>query len=166
MVKTAPRESLNEWIVAPPLALELSWVDGRLSGIRLDRSHGRAQTRELSPKGREMADALARYVSGRQPRWPDLGIDFEGLPPFTAKVLETLARNVGHGRTVSYGRLAQLAGSPRAARAVGQALARNPWPLVVPCHRVLGAQGGLTGFTNPSGVALKQELLALENPNR
>jgi methylated-DNA-[protein]-cysteine S-methyltransferase len=77
-------------------------------------------------------------------------------------VLRSLLENVPHGGTVSYGELGALAGHPGKARAVGQAMARNPWPLVVPCHRVLGAAGALTGYTNPHGLDLKSLLLRLE----
>ena len=159
---TALSSSWSETIVAPPLALELSWRDGGLASIGLGYARGRTQSRELSPRGRELASALARYVSGQDPQWPDLDFDFASLPRFTAKVLQTLLQEVDHGRTVTYGQLAAMAGSPGSARAVGQALARNPWPLVVPCHRVLGSKGALTGFTNPSGTTLKRELLTLE----
>jgi methylated-DNA-[protein]-cysteine S-methyltransferase len=70
-------------------------------------------------------------------------------------------RAVGAGRTVTYAELAALAGSPGAVRAVGQALARNPCPLVVPCHRVVAA-GGAGGFTAPGGLETKRWLLGLE----
>jgi len=84
------------------------------------------------------------------------------VPPFTRQVLEALLARVGHGETVTYGELAALAGQPGKARAVGQAMARNPWPLIVPCHRVLGAGGCLTGYTNPHGLPLKELLLQME----
>jgi methylated-DNA-[protein]-cysteine S-methyltransferase len=79
------------------------------------------------------------------------------------QVLRVLRQEVGFGRVVSYGELAGLAGNERAARAVGGALARNLWPLLVPCHRVVGAGGALTGFTNPCGLEMKRYLLELES---
>ncbi len=151
-----------EWIVAPPLALGLEWTGDALTGITLDYAQGHVQNPSLTDVGQALALALGRYVHGLDPQWPDLDLDFDALPPFTGRVLRTLREQVGFGRTVSYGELAALAGNPNAARAVGRALARNPWPLVVPCHRVLGSDGSLTGFTNPSGLELKQNLLALE----
>ncbi|MBI4366850.1 MAG: MGMT family protein [Deltaproteobacteria bacterium] len=72
------------------------------------------------------------------------------------------ARDIPAGRTLTYGELATRAGSPGAARAVGQALARNPVPLLIPCHRVIAASGRLGGFTAPGGLGLKRHLLALE----
>ena len=159
-----------EWIVTPPLALGLSWSDvptpSTLARITLAYAGGHEQSPTLSPRAKAVEAALKRYVRGMEPGWPDpesdLGMDFASLPRFTALVLRTLKDEVGHGRTVTYGQLAAMAGRPGAARAVGQALARNPWPLVVPCHRVLGADGSLTGFTNPAGLNLKQDLLAME----
>ena len=80
---------------------------------------------------------------------------------FPRTVYETLQREVGWGETVSYGELAEMAGRPRAARAVGNAMSRNPVPIVVPCHRVVAAGGRIGGY-GPSGVPTKRFLLALE----
>jgi methylated-DNA-[protein]-cysteine S-methyltransferase len=74
-------------------------------------------------------------------------------------VLETV-RSIPHGEVRSYGWVARQIGKPKAARAVGQALAANPMPLVVPCHRVIGSDGSLTGFTG--GLKMKKRLLELE----
>ncbi|MCL6580960.1 MAG: methylated-DNA--[protein]-cysteine S-methyltransferase [Firmicutes bacterium] len=93
-----------------------------------------------------------------------LPVDLEGLPGFTRRVLELL-RDVPPGRTVTYSELAAAAGSPRAARAVGVVMARNPLPLIIPCHRVIGSDGGLRGFGGGStaeGLALKERLLRYE----
>jgi len=93
-----------------------------------------------------------------------LPIDLDGLTAFTRKVLGLL-RQVPPGGAVSYGVLAARAGSPRAARAVGTVMARNPLPIVVPCHRVVTAAGGLGGFsggTRQEALALKQALLRYE----
>ena len=87
-----------------------------------------------------------------------------GVSPFRMRVYHAL-QQVPAGTTVSYGELAALAGSPGAARAVGSAMANNPWPLLVPCHRVLAAGGKLGGFTAHGGVATKRRLLKLEGVN-
>lgn len=79
--------------------------------------------------------------------------------PFQGRVLSAL-RKVPYGATVSYGELARRVGNPRASRAVGMANGRNPIPIVIPCHRVIGANGDLTGFGG--GLATKRRLLALE----
>lgn len=94
-----------------------------------------------------------------------LPLDLDGLSPFTCRVLETLTR-VPFGSTVSYGELAALAGRPGAARAVGRAMAVNPIPLVIPCHRVLGAGGCLTGYSGGEGVSTKAWLLRFEGNER
>jgi len=102
---------------------------------------------------------IREYLGGRR-RTFTVPLDLATLPSFQKKML-LAARRILYGRTVTYGQLAVRAGRPRAARAVGQAMARNPVPLAVPCHRVVAAGGGLGGFGG--GAALKRRLLALEN---
>ncbi|HEY3376755.1 MAG TPA: methylated-DNA--[protein]-cysteine S-methyltransferase [Armatimonadota bacterium] len=104
------------------------------------------------------ADAFAAYLAG-QPFSPSLPVDLTALPPFTQRVL-CACRDVPFGAAASYAELAQVLGCPRGARAVGQALARNPVPVVIPCHRVLGAHGQLTGFLG--GLDWKRHLLTHE----
>ena len=89
-------------------------------------------------------------------------IDVSRMPRFQRSVLEA-CRGIPYGRTASYGDLARAAGRPNAARAAGGAMARNPLPLVVPCHRVLRSDGSIGGFSSTRGVAEKLNLLQLEN---
>ena len=89
-------------------------------------------------------------------------VDLADVPPFRRRVLEACGR-VAYGKTASYADLARAAGKPAAARAAGGAMAHNPLPLVIPCHRVLCSDGGLGGFSSRSGVKEKQRLLALES---
>ena len=89
-------------------------------------------------------------------------IDVSTMPPFHRSVSEA-CRRIPYGRTASYGDLARAAGRPNAARAVGGAMAHNPLPLVVPCHRVLRSDGSIGGFSSARGVAEKLRLLRLEN---
>jgi methylated-DNA-[protein]-cysteine S-methyltransferase len=103
---------------------------------------------------------LDEYFEGARRRF-DLTLDLRPLPAFQRLVLEELAR-VPYGETATYGRLADLIGRPRAARAVGGALNRNPVPIVLPCHRVIGAGGSLVGYAG--GLDRKRALLALERP--
>lgn len=91
-----------------------------------------------------------------------LPLAFGHLPPFTAAVLKAL-QSLPFGKTVSYQELAEKVGNPHGARAVGNACGRNPYLLLVPCHRVL-ARNGLGGFS--SGLEIKKELLAFENQLR
>ena len=92
---------------------------------------------------------------------PAARLDLSGLTGFQKKVLAATAR-IQRGQIRSYGEVAAEAGNPRAVRAAAQALARNPVPLFIPCHRVVGKDGSLTGFSAPGGVNLKKYLLNLE----
>ena len=113
---------------------------------------------------REVADAIARMVAslrGEADDLEDIPLDLSSLPPFQQRVFEVV-RRIPAGETMSYGEVAAAAGSPGAARAVGQALGRNPFPIVIPCHRVLAAGGRLGGFTATGGVSVKAKMLAAE----
>ena len=106
----------------------------------------------------DLAERIRRYLRGEAVAFDD-ALDASGVGPFHRAVYERL-REVSRGQVISYGALAEAVGRRGAARAVGQAMARNPWPIVVPCHRVVGGDGGLTGFGG--GLELKRRLLALE----
>ena len=89
----------------------------------------------------------------------ELDVDLRGAAPFAQQVLDELAR-VPYGQTTTYGTLAAKVGSPRGARAVGMVMNRNPIPIVLPCHRVVGSNGSLTGYAG--GLDVKERLLRLE----
>ena len=101
---------------------------------------------------------LDQYFEGKR-RAFDLSLDLRALPPFTLSVLQQLAQ-VPYGETTTYGELASLVGRPRAARAVGTVMNRNRIPIVLPCHRVVGAGGNLVGYAG--GLDRKLALLQLE----
>jgi len=101
---------------------------------------------------------LDEYFERRR-RSFDLQLDLRGVAPFARRVLGELAR-VPYGRTATYGELAARVGNPRAARAVGTVMNRNPIPIVLPCHRVVGAGGSLVGYGG--GLERKEALLRLE----
>lgn len=105
---------------------------------------------------------IRRLLAGEPVDLSAIAVDLAGQPPFTRRVLQA-TRAIPPGRIETYGALAALVGRPGAARAVGQAMARNPVPLLVPCHRVVGAWGCMVGFSAPGGTATKQRLLALES---
>ena len=110
-----------------------------------------------SPVLKRAAAQLREYLAGKR---RDFTVPFHiRVSPFQFRVLEAMSA-IPYGRTATYGELARRLGRPRAARAVGAACAANPIPLLVPCHRVVGARGALTGFGG--GLALKRKLLALE----
>jgi methylated-DNA-[protein]-cysteine S-methyltransferase len=105
-----------------------------------------------------LAVKLRRYFEGQavtfdEPLDPTLGTDFQ-------RRVWAITRAIPRGQTRTYGQIARQAGSPGAARAVGQSMARNPWPVIVPCHRVLGSDGSLTGFGG--GVEMKRRMLEME----
>ena len=102
---------------------------------------------------------LARYFKGENVSFGNLRIDYSGLSAYSRKVLMALSR-IPQAHTVSYGRLAKWAGQERSARAVGQVMARNRMPIILPCHRVLGSRNRLGGFS--VGLKWKKRLLALE----
>jgi methylated-DNA-[protein]-cysteine S-methyltransferase len=105
-----------------------------------------------------LADRLRRYARGEAVAFAD-PLDFDGASSFLRAVWEA-TRDIPHGQTSSYGGLAARVGRPGAARAVGQAMARNRWPIVVPCHRVLAGDGSLGGYGG--GLDMKERLLRLE----
>lgn len=108
----------------------------------------------------DLARRCVRYFRGERVelRAPTA---FPPVSPFRRRVWEVTAR-VPYGEVLTYGEVARRVGRPGGARAVGGALARNPLPLVVPCHRVVAAGGGLGGFSAAGGVEVKRRLLALE----
>jgi methylated-DNA-[protein]-cysteine S-methyltransferase len=103
---------------------------------------------------------LDEYFSGRRHAF-DLSLDWRLSAGFRATVLHHLATDLAYGQTASYGSVAQLAGNPKAVRAVGSACATNPIPVVVPCHRVVRADGSIGGYIGGSDA--KRTLLALES---
>ena len=132
----------------PIPAAELERLE-RLAGARVLRSPAAVDNvhRELD-----------EYFDGRRHAF-DLSIDLRGLTPFSERVLHELAR-VPFGETATYARLAERAGNPKAARAVGTIMNRNPIPIVLPCHRIIGADGSLVGYGG--GLDRKVALLTLE----
>jgi methylated-DNA-[protein]-cysteine S-methyltransferase len=103
-------------------------------------------------------DALRRFCAG-EPHPLDFPVDLSSGTPFQRRVWETVSA-IPYGQTMTYGQVAWEVGCPKGARAVGQAMGKNPVPLVVPCHRVVGSNGGLGGFGG--GLDLKRRLLDME----
>lgn len=151
----------TEHLVTSPLALSCTWQEGRLTRIRLHIPAQGQRSSLLSEWGEVLLHSLETYADGKPTAWPALPLAWTTVPPFARNVLETLAQTVGWGEWTTYGGLAQACGRPKAARAVGRIMSCNPWPLVVPCHRVLGAGKQLGGFS--SGLDQKRLLLGLEN---
>ena len=132
----------------PASRVRVCFEDGRVSRVELLKSPAKAG---------KLPREIREYLSGRRRRFSIKPV-LRGAP-FHVKVWKALMR-VPYGRAVTYSELARMAGSPRAARAVGQAMHANPTPLIVPCHRVVASGGKLGGFS--CGLEWKKFLLDLE----
>jgi methylated-DNA-[protein]-cysteine S-methyltransferase len=104
---------------------------------------------------------VQKHLHGDVQDFLDIVVDLEAMGPFARQVYEAV-RKIPAGRTMTYGELAAEMNRPTASRAVGQALGRNPIPLIVPCHRVLASGNGLRGFSAHGGVETKARMLEIE----
>lgn len=120
-----------------------------------------ASPAEPTPEVQHAIDGIVALLGGEKRDLREIVLDVDGLPDFNRRVYE-LARAIPPGATRTYGEIATRLGTPGMARAVGQALGQNPWPIVVPCHRVLAADGGMGGFSAPGGVSTKRRMLEIE----
>jgi methylated-DNA-[protein]-cysteine S-methyltransferase len=154
----------------------IAWSERGLTGVQLpeqDEAATRARMGHRFPQCSEESPpppvqaairAVVALLSGAPQAPLDLSnvvLDMDGVPPFHQRVYE-LARRLLPGETVTYGEMARQLGDPGAARAMGQALGANPFAPVVPCHRVLAADGRAGGFSANGGVTTKLRLLLIE----
>ena len=147
----------------------VSWTERGLARLVLpekSEQHLRArlsdaEEREPPATVRAVMAQVTRHLAGTAEDFSAVELDLDGVPPFHARVYRA-ALGVPSGTTTTYGGLAQTMGAPGAQRAIGQALGRNPLAVLVPCHRVLGANGGAGGFSAFGGVTTKSKLLLLE----
>jgi len=142
------------------------WHEDRLTGFRLPGAETALSEPDAGhpppPWVTAIIDRVQRHLRGDRQDFTDLPYAFTQVGEFAAQVYRALLA-IKAGQTCSYGDLARALGQPPAAsRAVGHALGANPWPLLVPCHRVVAADGRMTGFSAPGGIATKLRLLALE----
>jgi methylated-DNA-[protein]-cysteine S-methyltransferase len=142
------------------------WTDVGLASVRLPSPRTTALPRvaETPPVPEYVRAAIDGIVAVLGGASIDLGfvrLDERGIDPFRREVYAA-TRTITPGSTATYGDIARAIGRPDGARDVGAALARNPFPIVVPCHRVVGAGGKLTGFSAPGGLATKRRMLELE----
>lgn len=115
---------------------------------------------EENPVARQAAALLARYFAG-EPVAFDLAIDLRGFTPFQRTVYQAVMA-IPCGEVRSYSQIAAEIGRPAVARGIGGAMARNPLPIIIPCHRVVGKSGGMIGYSAPGGVGSKLWLLNME----
>jgi methylated-DNA-[protein]-cysteine S-methyltransferase len=120
-----------------------------------------AEPAKVPQQPRFLMDAIETYAEGRPVDFSATIVDIEHLPEFDRTVYADI-RELGWGETTTYGEIAERLGDIRIARAVGQALGRNPVPLIIPCHRVLAAGNRIGGFSAPGGSAAKLGMLTLE----
>jgi methylated-DNA-[protein]-cysteine S-methyltransferase len=144
-------------------AVQLPERDLERTRARLVRSSPGAHEGTPPPDVQEAVDAIAALLDGEPRDLSAVVLDIERRVPavFNRRVY-AIARTIPPGRTLTYGEIAARLGEPGAAQAVGQALGQNPFPIVVPCHRVVAAGGKTGGFSANGGVATKLRLLAIE----
>lgn len=126
-------------------------------------SAGKAVATQDTPEFvRDLVDRLQSYAAGdTSVTFTDIPLELSHLSAFQKKVVDR-CRRIAAGKTRTYGELAELAGFPGAARAVGSVMSSNRYPIVIPCHRVVGSAGSLGGFSAPQGISLKERMLTLE----
>jgi methylated-DNA-[protein]-cysteine S-methyltransferase len=155
----------------------IAWGEAGITGVQLpepDAERVRQRLRRRFSNANESVPPVAiqdviehirALMRGGQPDLSAVTLDMRRVPEFARRVYEA-ARTIPAGETLTYGEIAKRLGEePRMAKDVGQALARNPYPIIVPCHRVVAAGGKLGGFSAAGGVATKQRLLDIERAN-
>jgi methylated-DNA-[protein]-cysteine S-methyltransferase len=133
-----------------------SWIPAQFSRLLSEN-----QLAEAPDWVRDVVARLRLFAEGEPVDFSTVPLALEHLSPFARRVV-TACRRIGWGQVSTYGDLAAACGSAAAARAVGSVMARNCFPLIVPCHRVLGAGGALGGYSAPDGLRMKKRLLAME----
>jgi methylated-DNA-[protein]-cysteine S-methyltransferase len=151
----------------------IAWRGSRIIGVQLPEGDARATHARMvrrfpdavatppSSSVESAIDSIRALLRGEPSDLSKIALDMSDVPAFHQRVYD-LARRIPSGRTLTYGELAAKLGARGAARAVGQALGRNPFAIVVPCHRVVAAGGRMGGFSAMGGVATKLRLLAIE----
>jgi methylated-DNA-[protein]-cysteine S-methyltransferase len=149
------------WSAAGIVGLQLPEASDEVARQRLRRRF--SDVRETPPLA-AIAAAILRiqaFLAGARDDFVSLQFDDSQIGEFDRAVYRE-TRDIPAGATDTYGAIAARLGDPTLARAVGQALGRNPWPIVIPCHRVTGADGRMGGFSAPGGRATKRRLLEME----
>jgi methylated-DNA-[protein]-cysteine S-methyltransferase len=144
----------------------LAWSEAGLTRVLLPRSRSLTGERHVDGDDvpgtvRDTIAAIVALLDGERPDLGEIALDQRPLDDFRRRVYAA-TRAVGPGQTATYGEIARAIGAPDAARAVGAALGQNPYPIVVPCHRVLAADGSLHGFSAPGGITTKRRMLEIE----
>jgi methylated-DNA-[protein]-cysteine S-methyltransferase len=151
----------------------LVWQDGSVVGLRLPEQSAAAtraritrrwpDVQEQTPPAemQQVIDRVLALLAGEAVDLGDVPLDFGGAPEFHQRAY-AVARTIPPGQTMTYGEIAKRLGAPQESREVGQAMGRNPIAIIMPCHRVLGADGKMGGFSANGGVATKRRILEIE----
>jgi methylated-DNA-[protein]-cysteine S-methyltransferase len=151
----------------------IAWGDYGVTGVQLPEAREietRGRMLRQYPDARELApplnveiaiDAMVALLRGQTSDFSDVTLDLHGVPPFNRRVYE-FARAIPRGETLTYAEFARRLGASGAAHAVGQAIGRNPFTIIVPCHRVLAGAGEADGSCMNGGIISKRRLLSLE----
>lgn len=154
----------------------IAWGQSGIIGLGLpdaDTAENRASMSRRFPGIEEMTPApsvsaiiedIRALLAGEPRDMMSAELDYTGIPDFHRRVYE-VSRAIPPGQTLTYGQVSQKLNAPGTARAVGQALGANPFPIVIPCHRILAANGGAGGFSAPGGLDTKMKILNIERRN-
>jgi len=149
------------WSRRGVIGLQLPEKSHEATRLRLQRHCPAAEECEATPEVGRAIEAVAGLMRGEKRGLRAIALDMSRVPAFNARVYEA-TRAIQPGQTRTYGEIARALGDKDGARAVGQALGRNPFAIIVPCHRVVGADGRMIGFSANGGVALKLRMLEIE----
>lgn len=151
------------WSAGAVIKFALPEASPAATRARITRKCDGADVTEQTPAGpiADAVTAIRAHLAGELDALRWIPLDTSGIPEFHRAVYE-VTRDIDPGHTLSYGQVADRIGAPGAAQAVGQALGRNPIPLIIPCHRVLAADHALHGFSAPGGIDTKLRLLEIE----
>jgi methylated-DNA-[protein]-cysteine S-methyltransferase len=155
--------------------MALCWQDERLTrltfghpsaaaasaSLEADGSVGGTATGDLAVWVEDLKQRLQSYAAGSDERFDDVPLDLSHLSAFQSRVVKA-CRAIRRGRVRTYGELAASVGAPGAARAVGTVMAKNRYPIIIPCHRVVGSAGSLGGFSADGGIGVKRRMLEME----
>jgi methylated-DNA-[protein]-cysteine S-methyltransferase len=171
MEARAPIQARYRLFETPLGPCGIAWTENGVTRLQLPESDRGATERRLRraasaggtppPAIEQVIADVHWYLSGRSTDFSAVALDLAGVGAFEQAVYAQL-RAVRWGKTASYGEIARRMGAPHAARAVGQALARNPIPIIIPCHRILAKGHRIGGFSAYGGRLTKERLLALE----
>ena len=149
------------WGDAGIVALQLPAASAAETAARLRKTCPTAAEGPPPPAVAEAIGLVAALLRGEAADLSAIALDMAGVPDFHRRVYG-VAREIPPGRTLTYGAVAARLGEPGAARAVGRALGRNPFAVIVPCHRVVATGGAMGGFSAGGGVETKRRILAIE----